>query len=191
VEWRKPASRPTWMPRKPWDALPKSVRVRELKYRIRHSRHRVHEVTIVTTLLDPKRYPAKDIADLYRKRWQVEVDLRDLKTTLGMDILKGKRVDVVMKEVLIFVLVHNLIRLVILAAARKQKGAAARIRFIDAMRWLQPPKPARDLPKLVVNPERPGRVEPRSIKRHMKEYKLIIEPRKELRKRLKKRRDAA
>ena len=191
VEWRKPATRPGWLPQKQFDALPKTILVQELKRRIRDSRSRVREVTLVTTLLDPKCYPDEDIVELYGKRWQVEVDLRDLKTTLGMDVLKGKSPDVVTKEVLIFVLVHNLIRLVMLEASRRQKVAASRISFIDALRWLQPSKPESDLPKLVVNPTRPGRIEPRCIKRHMKEYPLMTKPREELKKRLKKRRDAA
>lgn len=122
---------------------------------------------------------------------KIEVDLRDLKITLGMDVLKGHSIDVVMKEVQAFVLVHNLVRLVMLKAASRQRVHPARISFVDALRWLQPPKPARPLAELIVNPERPGRVEPRCIKRHMKEYNLMTRPRRELRKRLKKRRDAA
>jgi len=122
---------------------------------------------------------------------KIEVDLRDLKITLGMDVLKGHSIDVVMKEVQAFVLVHNLVRLVMLKAARRQRVHPPRISFIDALRWLQPPKPAQPLPNLMVNPERPGRVEPRCIKRHMKEYDLMTRPRHELRKRLRKRRNAA
>ena len=191
VEWRKPAMRPKWMTDEQFAQLPSTIRVREIKWRIRDPYHRVREVTLVTTLLDPRRYPAAEIAGLYRQRWQVEVDLRDLKTTLGMDVLKGQSVDVVMKEVYVFVLVYNLVRLVMLKAARRQRVHPARISFIDGLRWLQPPKPSRPLPDLIVNPERPGRVEPRCLKRHMKEYNLMTRPRHELRKRLKKRRDAA
>ena len=191
VEWHKPASRPKWMSPEPFAELPDKLLVREIKWRIREPHRRVHEVVLVTTLLDPERYPAAEIAGLYRQRWQVEVDLRDLKTTLGMDVLKGHSVDVVLKEMQVFVLVYNLVRLVMLKAARRQRVRPARLSFIDALRWLQPPKPTRSLPELIVNPERPGRVEPRCIKRHMKEYDLMTRPREELRKRLKKRRDAA
>jgi hypothetical protein len=191
VEWRKPASRPKWMTAQQYAQLPDKILVREIKWRIRQSNHRVGEVILVTTLLDPFEYPAEDIAHLYGVRWRVEGDLRDLKITLGMDVLKGHSVDVVMKEVQAFVLVYNLVRLVLLKAARRQRVEPHRLSFIDALRWLQPPKPQQTFTDLIVNPDRPNRLEPRCIKRHMKEYDLMTRPRDELRKRLKKRLDAA
>jgi len=97
----------------------------------------------------------------------------------------------VIKEVHVFILVYNLVRLVMLKAAHQQKVSPLRISFVDALRWLQPPKPVQPLPELVVNPVRPERIEPRCIKRRMKEYDLMTVPRRILRKRLKKRRDAA
>jgi hypothetical protein len=191
VMWRKPKVRPKWMTEEAFAKLPEEILVREIKYRIKDPGCRVREVTLVTTLLDPQRYPAAEIIKLYRLRWQVEVDLRDLKITLGMDVLKGRKVETVTKEALVFSLVYNLVRLVALKAAQRQRVSPHRISFIDALRWLQPAKPDTPLPKLVVNPERPGRVEPRCIKRRMKEYDLMTEPRKKLRKRLKTRRPAA
>jgi Transposase DDE domain len=185
VEWVRPASRPRWMRHEQFVQLPKTIIVREIKWHIRKPNRRVREVTLVTTLLDPELYPAAEIAKLYEHRWQVEVDLRDLKTTLGLDILKGRKVDTVRKELLVFILVHNLVRLVMVEAARRQRVAPHRISFIDAVRWLQPGKPSTPLPDLVVNPERPGREEPRCIKRHMKEYDLMTRPRAEMRKRMK------
>lgn len=191
VEWRKPAQRPKWMTAEQFAQLPGTILVRELKWRIRYSNHRVDEVVLVTTLLDPERYPAHEIAGLYRQRWQVEVDLRDLKITLRLGQLKSHSVDVVKKEMWVFVLVYNLVRAVMLPAARRQRVQPHRLSFIDALRWFQPPKPACSLPELVVNPERPDRVEPRVIKRRKKQYPYMTKPRDELRKRLKKRRDAA
>jgi hypothetical protein len=191
VKWHKPKSPPKWMTKEAFAQLPKEFLVREIKHRITDPGCRVHEVTLVTTLLDPHRYPASQIAGLYRRRWQVEVDLRDLKITLGMDVLKGQKVQTVVKEALVFSLVYNLVRLVTAKAARRQRVSPHRISFIDALRWLQPSKPDVPLPELVVNPERPGRVEPRCLKRRPKEYKWMRQPRHELRKRLKKRRDAA
>ena len=191
VRWRKPTSRPKWMTREAFAALPEELLVREIKYRITEPGCRVHEVILVTTLLDPQRYPAAEIIDLYRQRWQVEVDLRDLKETLGMNVLKGHKVETVLKEVQVFVLVYNLVRLVMMKAARRQRVHPHRISFIDALRWLQPSKPDVPLPELVVNPRRPGRVEPRCLKRRPKEYRRMKQPRKLLRKRLRKRRDAA
>ncbi len=191
VEWYKPKERPRWMSSEQFAELPDRLVVRELRYHIRDRGSRVREITLVTTLLDPERYPTTQIARLYRQRWQVEVDLRDLKITLGMDVLKGQKLDTVMKELHVFVLVYNLVRLVALRSARRQRVAPHRISFIDALRWLQPAKPSSDLPDLLVNRARSGRIEPRCIKRRMKEYVLMTSPRHELRKRLKKRRDAA
>ena len=88
----------------------------------------MREVTLVTTLLDDQRYSAQEIGDLYRLRWQVEVDLRNLKITLGLDVLKGRKVETVRKEALVCVLVYNLVRLVMLKAARRQRVRANRRR---------------------------------------------------------------
>jgi hypothetical protein len=191
VKWRKPQSPPRWMTAEEFAKLPEEILVREIKCRVPDRTARVREVTLVTTLLDPVCFPAADITQLYGLRWQIEVDLRDLKITLGLDVLKGHKVETVMKEVLIYVLVHNLVRLVMLKAAKRQEVKPHRVSFIDALRWLQSSKPNTPLPKLVLNPRRTGRIEPRCIKRRMKEYDLMNRPRHELRKRLKKRRDAA
>lgn len=191
VEWRKPKAAPAWMTAEQFAALPEKLLVREIKWRLGVSGRRVREVTLVTTLLDAERYPAKAIAELYGLRWQVEVNLRDLKITLGLDVLKGRKVDTVLKEVQMYVLVYNLVRLVAVRAAQRQRVQPQRISFIDALRWLQPSKPVRALPDLVENPIRPERVEPRCRKRRPKQYPLMQQPRKELRKRLRKRRDAA
>ena len=191
VEWVKPQSRPLWMSTEQFARLPEKILVRELKLRIRQPGCRVREVLLVTTLLDPVEYPAAEIARLYRNRWQIEVDLRDLKITLGLDALKGHSLDVVNKELQVYVLVYNLVRLAMLKAARQQQVHPSRISFIDALRWLQPPKPRVPLPELVVNPERPDRIEPRCIKRRKKEFPYMTRPRGELRKRLKRRLDAA
>lgn len=191
VAWRKPQAVPSWMTAEQHAALPEQLPVREIKWRVRVRGRRVREVTLVTTLLDAERYPADAIAKLYELRWQVEVNLRDLKTTLGLDVLKGHTVDTVLKEVQIYVLVYNLVRLVMVQAAGRQRVQPQRISFIDALRWLQPGRPERSLADLVQNPIRPGRVEPRCLKRRAKQYPLMRRPRAELRKRLRKRRDAA
>jgi hypothetical protein len=191
VSWRKPKQRPKWMSAEQFADLPEVLVVREIKHRIRAAGCRVREVTLVTTLLDAQRYPAAEIAKLYQKRWQVEVDLRDLKTTLGLDVLKGKKVETVRKELLVYVLVYNLVRLVTVEAGRRQKVDPHRISFIDALRWLQPPKPSQPLPDLKVNPHRPDRVEPRCLKRRQKGYARMTQPRSKLRQRLKRQRPAA
>jgi hypothetical protein len=191
VDWCKPKCCPQWMNAEEFANLPGTIRVREIKLRIREAGCRVREVTLVTTLLEAQRYPAQEIGGLYRQRWQVEVDLRDLKITLGLDVLKGHKVETVKKEVLVYALTYNLVRLVMCKAAKSQRVHPSHISFIDALRWLQPSKPDAPLPGLVVNPVRPGRIEPRCLKRRPKEYPLMKEPRSDLRKSLRKRRDAA
>ena len=191
VKWHRPALPPKWMSAEEFAQLPEEILVREIKFRIYDKGCRVREVTLVTTLLDPQAYPAAEIAGLYGMRWQVEVDLRDLKITLAMDVLKGHSVETVMKEALIFSLVYNLVRLAAVKAAERQRVRPHRISFIDALRWLQPPKPHAPLPDLVINPVRPGRIEPRCIKRRPKQFKRMNRPRDELRKHLRKRKDAA
>jgi hypothetical protein len=191
VEWIKPRTAPKWMSAAQFAALPDKLVVREIKRRIRTPGCRVGKVTVVTTLLNTARYPAQAIVDLYGVRWQIEVDLRDLKITLGLDVLKGHKVETVLKEMYALVLIYNLVRLVAATAAARQHRSPQRISFIDALRWLQPPKPACPLPILIVNPKRPGRIEPRCQKRRPKKFPFMIHPRQEYRKRLKKPRDAA
>ena len=96
-------------------------------------------------------------------------------------MLKCKTVDGVLKELAIFVLVYNLVRLVMLGAAQRQKVSPDRISFIDALRWLCDARDANELVDLIVNPKRSGRVEPRVIKRRSKPYPLMTKPRAELR----------
>lgn len=184
VEWFKPSSPPGWMTPKQFESLPHVIRVRELRYRIDMPGVRTREVTLVTTLLNPKCYPARELARLYGQRWEVELHLRHLKTTMGLDVLKCKTVDGVLKELHVFALVYNLIRTVMLEAAWRQKVAIRRISFVDAQRWLCCAKPGAELPRLVINPDRPHRVEPRCIKRRMKQYDLMKKPRHILRQRL-------
>jgi DDE family transposase len=184
VEWVKPQNGPKWMTAAEFDALPETIRVRELRYRIRMPGVRTREVTLVTTLLNPRRYPARKLAQLYAARWEIELNLRHIKITMGLDVLKCKTVPGVLKELSVFVLVYNLVRTVMLEAARRQKVKPNRISFIDAQRWLCSATPGSELRALVINPLRPHRVEPRCIKRRMKEYDLMTKPRTELRERL-------
>ena len=184
VEWLKPASRPAWMTEEQFAALPAAIEVRELRYRITRPGFRTRCVTLVTTLLDPVAYPPEALAELYGTRWRVERYLRDLKQTMRMDVLRCKAVDGVLKELMVYGIVYNLVRLVMGEAAHRQRVAVDRISFIDALRWLLEAKPGEAMPRLVVNPSRPGRFEPRVKKRRPKEYPLMKKPRRELRKKL-------
>jgi Transposase DDE domain len=191
VEYYKPKERPDWLTAEQYAALPESIVVRELRYEVRRPGYRTRAVTLVTTLLDPKAYPAAALARLYGLRWGVETDLRHLKQTMKMDVLHCRTVAGVEKELAVFALVYNLVRRVMEEAGRRQGVAAERISFVDAWRWLQQTRPGDDLPQLVVNPDRPGRVQPRVRKRRPKQYPLMTRPRAALRKALLRQRPAA
>ena len=122
-------------------------------------------MTLVTTLVDAGRYSAESLADLYGSRWHVEQNLRDLKQTMKMDVLKCRTVDGVLKELTTYAIVYNLVRLVMGEAGRRQGVPADRISFLDAMRWLVAAQPEDPLPALIVNPARPDRFDPRVRKR--------------------------
>jgi hypothetical protein len=181
VEYFKPEEKPDWMTPEQYAALPDSVVVRELRFAVRVPGRRTRVVTVVTTLADPKKYPAKHLARLYEKRWQVEVNLRHLKQTLGLDVLRCRTFAGVIKELLMFVVVYNLVRRVMAEAARRQGVGADRISFVDALRWLRQARRGEGVPRLRVNPERAGRYEPRVRKRRPKQYDLMRQPRAALR----------
>lgn len=130
----------------------------------------------------PCAYPLGALAELYGARWRVELNFRHLKTAMKMDVLKCKAVDGVLKELTVYAIVYNLVRLVMAEAARRQGVDVERVSFVDALRWLSQARPGDELPELVVNPERPGRYEPRVRKRRPKQYPLMRKPRSVLRK---------
>jgi Transposase DDE domain len=183
VEWKRPANRPVWMTDTQFADQPDVLQVRELRYRITAPGMRTREVTVVTTLLDPMRYPKREIARLYGLRWEIETNFRHLKTTMKMEHLKCQTVDGVVKELMVFALVYNLIRAAMVQAAQRQGiDDANRISFVDASRFLRSlltPTPTRVPGVLVVNPIRPDRYHPRVKKRRMKEYDLMNKPRSE------------
>jgi hypothetical protein len=191
VEYVKPKERPSWLTAAEYARLPATLVVREVRYTIADRKRRTRVITLVTTLLDPERYPAEDLAELYGLRWAVETNLRHLKQTLHLDVLRCQTPEGVLKELAMVVLVYNLVRRVIWEAARRQEVAAERISFIDAWRWLRHAQPGDALPDLVVNPARPGRAEPRVRKRRPKEFSLMRKPRAQLRKEMFKKKVAA
>jgi hypothetical protein len=184
VEYAKPKTRPVWMDKEAYMALPETLLLREVRYLTPQRGFRTQVITLVTTLLDADVYPAEELADLYRTRWQIEINFRHLKTTMGMEVTHCQSVEGVTKELYMFALAYNLVRLVMLEASRRQKVALERISFIDALRWLRDTDCGAELTPLVVNPLRPDRIEPRVLKRRMKEYNLMNRPRSELRKAL-------
>jgi hypothetical protein len=184
VAWSKPKRRSAWMSEEDFAALPDEVTVRELRYRVEVPGFRVAEVTLVTTLLGAAAYPASALADLYFRRWQVEVNFKHMKITMKMDVLHCRTVEGVLKELAMFALAYNLVRSAMAESARRRGVAPERISLVDAVRWLSGPEGGEDASVLLVNPSRPGRVEPRVVKRRPKQYYRMTKPRAELRKEL-------
>jgi len=184
VEWFRPETIPAWLTAEAWAALPATLRVRELRYTLARPGFRVRTVTLVTTLLDAQRYPKEKLAEAYGLRWTIETAFDHLKTTMQMDVLRCQTVRGIEKELTMFLLVYNLVRMTVLQAAQRQGVPPQRISFVDALRWLATAKPDDELPDLVVLPFRPGRIEPRVRKRRPKEYDLMKKPRAILRQEL-------
>jgi hypothetical protein len=192
VEYFKPSEKPAWMAAERWEQLPASITVREVRRTVKRKGFRPITVTVVTTLLDPEAYPADEVVELRLTRWMVETNIRHLKTTLGMDVLKCKTVEGVRKERLVFLLLYNLIRLLMLRAARRQRVNVNRLSFADALAWLRfadagaaaadgaAGDPDTGPPALKVNPLREGRLEPRALKRQKKEFPYMTVPRAQL-----------
>jgi hypothetical protein len=183
VVWRKPKRPSQTMTAEQHAALPEQLTVRLLQYDVGQPGFRTHRVTLLTTLLLPDRYPAAEIAELYRRRWQIEVNFRHLKQTLGLDILHSQKPDTVEKEILMFTIIYNLVRSVMLAEAARNNVAPDRVSFVDALRHLCWPILGAD-PPLLINPDRPGRIQPRVRKRRPKQFPVMKEPRSVLKQRL-------
>lgn len=179
--WRRPKTPPVWMTHEQWLTLPESITVRLVRYTIRTRGRRTRHIVLATTLLERRLWPDAKLAALYGRRWEIETCFDHLKTTMGMNVLKCQSVDGVLKELAVYLLVYNLVRLAMLRHARACGVEAARVSFVDALRWLC----CRMLglagvARLRINPARPGRRDPRVIRRRLKEYNLMKRPRAEL-----------
>jgi hypothetical protein len=160
--------------------------------------HRSRRITLVTSLLDPKLYPTDQMIALYARRWRLELCLRDLKTTMGMEELRCKSPDMAQKELLLYLIAHNTIRCLMAEVVARYQVDLERISFkgtIDAARQFSATilqarsrkmhhelwdelllTLARDLVPL-----RPGRSEPRAVKRRPKPFPLLTKPRRKFR----------
>jgi Transposase DDE domain len=183
VVWFKPKRKPTWMTVEEYAALPEELTVRELRYRVEAPGYRVREITLATTLLDATLYPASELAELYYRRWQIEINFKHIKISMKMDVACCETVEGVLKELAVFCLAYNLVRSVMGESARLLGVAPERISLVDALRWLIGVEES-DASVLVVNPTRRGRVEPRVVKRRPKQYMRMTKPRAILRKQL-------
>lgn len=176
VRWSRPRRGPSsWLSRRAWAALPQSLELRQVRWQLPARRgFRQRWAWTITTLSDAAAYPAAQIAELYAKRWQVEVCFRDLKASLAMGRrpLSARTERGVRKEVLAFVLLYNLVRRVMIEAAAARGVEPSRISFIDAARWLLWSMPGEAIPSdLSVNVPRPLRpTQPRQLKRGRKRY---------------------
>jgi hypothetical protein len=178
-----------------WDLLPAQITVRIVRFTTTIRGFRSRRVTLVTTLLDPKLFPAQELVGLYARRWRLELCLRDLKTTMGMEELRCKTPEMAEKELLAYLVAHNLVRCVIAESVATYEVDLERISFkgtVDALRQYTDAigqarngKMRRQLwEDLLLNLARdlvryrPNRTEPRAIKRRPKPYPLLNKPRR-------------
>jgi hypothetical protein len=181
VELDRPKQKPAWLSDEDFEQLPARITLRQVRYRVKTTRGRTSHVTLLTTLTDPRKYPTRDLAELYGARWRIETNLKYLKQTMGMHVLRCKSPDGVMRELWVYVLVYNLVRGVMLDEARQRGVPIDRLSFIDTLDALR-----HGVADALVwlNPFRPGRHEPRVIKRRKDRYRYMTRPRDELRKAL-------
>jgi hypothetical protein len=196
VTWTRPA-RPDWMDKDTYAAVPKTLPVREMRFRVDRRGFRTRAIIVATTLLDAQQYHRDDLAELYHHRWRVELDIRVIKQTLKMDVLRGQTPEMLRREIWTHLLAYNLIRQV-LAQAALQKGLSPRqISFaaakqtVDAFRVVLQGSAGEQwrclvralLQAIAVHRvgKREGRCEPRQVKRRPKDYRLMTRPRCEAR----------
>ncbi len=184
VELPKSKKKPDWMSQEYYDNAPDILTIRELK---------VGGKTIITTLLSAKEVSKKEIKELYKRRWHIEMDFRDIKTTLGMETLSCKSPDMIEKEMWIYFLAYNLICLLMVQSASLVGLLPRQISFKHTVQmwlaWSQQNAVTEDesnaqLLILIAQQQvgkRPGRIEPRAVKRRPKPFPLLMKPRVEAR----------
>lgn len=196
VTWHRP-NKPEWMDEETYQRMPTTLEVRALTVHVKQAGFRVEEFTVITTLTDARTYTKDDVAELYHQRWLVELDIRALKVTLGMDVLRCKTPQMVEKEMWTGLLAYNLIRQTILQAALTRERSPRQLGFTAAMQkiaasWATLALCDEETLVLLVTVHlkhllahrighRPNRVEPRAVKRRPKPHKLLNKPRAEAR----------
>jgi len=195
ILWRKPKN---WerrnIPLRLWKCIPADLPVRVLRYSLRRPGFRTRSVTLVTTLLDPESYPAEQLALLYARRWQIELWFRDLKTSMGMDVLRCQSPKMIHKELEMFFIAYNLIRCLMLQASQDYQVDIQRISFkgtVDSTRQfaaaLAQARSRKKQKQLIADllrilaadlvPDRPNRREPRAVKRRPNPCAYLTKPR--------------
>jgi hypothetical protein len=202
MTWKKPTQPSRWLALAQWVGLPAELTVRVVRAQVSCRGFRVRQVTVVTTLLDPALYPAKEVLQAYLRRWRLEMCLDDLKTTLKMDMLRNRSPEMVRQELAARLIGHNLVRWTMAQAACTHGVELDRISFkgtLDAVRQfghaLSQARSQRKRTELWdellrtlatdLVPERPGRREPRAVKRKKNKYPKLSVPRHRFRDRLK------
>jgi hypothetical protein len=199
VLWKKPKYNPArFASRREWAVLPDWLEIREVRTTVRRKGYRPRTIMIVTTLRDDTLYSAKDLTDLFALRWHCELDLRAIKRTLGMHHLSCKSPEMVRKEMWTYLLAYNLIRVRMAQAAavhgatpRNLSFSAARTfieEFAGALRNARDTDHARletELLRAIAHchvGKRPGRSEPRAVKKRDQNYPFLTKPRAQARK---------
>lgn len=198
IEWTKGAVASPWLSPAQWLGLPSTLTLRAVNGSLYQRGYRVRQVTVITTLLDAELYPAPQILEAYLRRWRLEMCLDDLKTTLGMESLRNRSPEMAQQELHLRLLAHNLVRCTMAQAATDHAVPLERISFkgtLDALRQFAhamaqagSKKKRRELWTELLRtlasdlvPERPGRREPRAVKRKKNRYPRLRGPRRQFR----------
>jgi putative transposase len=195
ITWTRP-KKPAWMTQEQYDQIPETLTLREVQFTVTDPGCRVETITVITTLTDPKAYSREDIADLYGFRWNAELDIRHIKQTLHLDHVRCKTPEMVRRELWVTLLAYNLIRQVIATAAAVHKKQPRQLGFTLACQnllasWMLLATGACQnaqalyhllLARIAAHEvaNRPGRIEPRVLKRRRHRYPLMQRPRAEL-----------
>jgi hypothetical protein len=194
--WPKPQQKPRYLPQSLWRRVPDQLMVRVLRVQLRIPGFRTQSVTLVTTLSDPQAYPAQELAQLYLRRWRIELWWRHLKTSMGMEVLRCQTPAMVHKELEMYLVGYNFIRCLIAESAALYDQPVEQLSFkgaVDTVRQYSPliaqagsrKKQSRLIADLLeaiasdVVPQRLGRCEPRALKRRPKPYPLLNKPRRQ------------
>lgn len=192
--WPKPLEKPRWLPQSWWKEIPAQLTVRVIRFNLSSPGYRPRSVTLVTTLLDPNQYPAQDIAQLYVRRWKIELWFRDIKTSMGMEVLRCKSPRMLHKELEMFFIAYNLIRCLMVQAGATNQAELDRMSFkgtVDSVRQfslaIAQAGSKKKQNQLIIElleviardqlPDRPDRREPRAVKRRPKAFPLLNKPR--------------
>ncbi|MFV1962907.1 MAG: IS4 family transposase [Acidimicrobiia bacterium] len=196
VEWPRP-QRPDWMDVETYQQMPKTITVRQVEVQVNQPGFRVDSFVVVTTLTDIEQYTRKDLAELYHKRWLIELDIASIKVTLGMDELRCKSPEMIRAEIWTCLLAYNLIRKTMLQAAAGKNLSPRQLSFALAVQtmaasWVLLPTADKSVQVTLIETQiasltgqlvgnRPGRIEPRAIKRRPKPHRLLTMTREEAR----------